>query len=154
MKSKQIRLGIVAALTFGSVISAQHFGEWSSPVKAESIRGTSSELNTALNDLPIGLARAVSPTEPQLPAAQRRFGPCRFSSSNSVEPDGGTWRTWVIESPRQFTINAPPYASEEIAELLQLQFDRGAAARENVSYSNWVGAILDRLGDEYLIPSV
>jgi membrane-associated phospholipid phosphatase len=69
-------------------------------------------------------------------SAQRRFSPCRFSSSNPVEPNGGTWRTWVLQSPRQFTVNAPPYAPEEVGELLQLQFQRDAAARENVSYWN------------------
>lgn len=53
MKNKQLLIifvGVVAALTFGSVISAQHFGEWGAPVSVESIPGTSSEFNTAFND--------------------------------------------------------------------------------------------------------
>jgi hypothetical protein len=50
MKIKQILLSMLAVLTFGSVILAQHFGEWSAPVNAESIRGTSLELNTEFND--------------------------------------------------------------------------------------------------------
>jgi hypothetical protein len=69
MKLKQILLGIVAALTFGSVISAQHFGEWSAPVNAESIPGTSSELNTAFNDgcpiqAPDGLSLFIASNRP------------------------------------------------------------------------------------------
>ena len=50
MKIKQGLLVIVATLACGSVIWAQHFGEWSAPVNAESIAGTSAELNTPLND--------------------------------------------------------------------------------------------------------
>jgi hypothetical protein len=69
MKIKQILLGIVAALTFGSVISAQHFGEWSAPVNAEAIPGTSSELNTAFNDgcpiqAPNGLSLFIASNRP------------------------------------------------------------------------------------------
>ena len=43
-------VGFAVALTFVSVVSAQHFSEWGSPVTAESIPGTSSEFNTAFND--------------------------------------------------------------------------------------------------------
>ncbi len=53
MKIKQIIIvfvGVVAALIFGSVIYAQHFGDWAAPVSVEAIPGTSSELNTAFND--------------------------------------------------------------------------------------------------------
>ena len=49
MKIKQILIvfvGVVAALTFGSAILAQHFGKSATPVSVESIPGTSSELNT------------------------------------------------------------------------------------------------------------
>ena len=69
MKLKQTLLSILAALTFGSVISAQHFGEWSAPVSAESIPGTSSELNTAFNDgcpiqAPDGLSLFIASNRP------------------------------------------------------------------------------------------
>jgi hypothetical protein len=43
-------VGIAAAMTFASVVSAQHFGDWGAAVNAESIPGTSSELNTAANE--------------------------------------------------------------------------------------------------------
>ena len=72
MKIKQILIifvGVVAALTFGSIISAQHFGDWTAPVSVESIPGTSSELNTAFNDLcaiesPDGLSLYISSNRP------------------------------------------------------------------------------------------
>jgi Tol biopolymer transport system component len=40
----------VATLSFLSLVSAKNFGEWDAPVNAESIPGTSMELNTAFND--------------------------------------------------------------------------------------------------------
>ncbi len=43
-------LGIVMTLTFASIVSAKHLGDWSTPVNAESIPGTSSDLNTVFND--------------------------------------------------------------------------------------------------------
>lgn len=45
-----ILVGVLAALTFGTFASAQHFSDWGPPVNAESIPGTSSELNTPFND--------------------------------------------------------------------------------------------------------
>ena len=45
-----ILISIVVAMTFTSLVSAKHFGPWSAPVNAESIPGTSSELNTTSND--------------------------------------------------------------------------------------------------------
>lgn len=42
--------GVAAALTFVSIVSAQHFGDWGAPVNGESIPGTSSELNTTANE--------------------------------------------------------------------------------------------------------
>ena len=50
----KVRLPVFAtltiALTFASIVSAKHFGDWGAPVNAESIPGTSSELNTPAND--------------------------------------------------------------------------------------------------------
>ena len=45
-----ILVSIVGALTFTSLVSAKHFASWGDPVNAESIPGTSSELNTPFND--------------------------------------------------------------------------------------------------------
>jgi len=43
-------VSLAVALAFSSVASAKHFGDWGAPVNAESIPGTSSELNTASNE--------------------------------------------------------------------------------------------------------
>lgn len=43
-------LSVAIVLAFTSFVSAKHFGDWAAPVIAESIPGTSSELNTAAND--------------------------------------------------------------------------------------------------------
>jgi hypothetical protein len=43
-------LSITIVLAFTSIVSAKHFGEWGAPVNAESIPGTSSELNTVANE--------------------------------------------------------------------------------------------------------
>jgi Tol biopolymer transport system component len=69
MKVKQGLLAIVAALASGSAIWAQHFSEWSAPVNAESLPGTSSELNTTFNDgcpiqSPDGLSLFIASNRP------------------------------------------------------------------------------------------
>ncbi len=43
-------ISIAAAMTFTSLVSAKHFGDWGAPVNVESIPGTSSELNTGSNE--------------------------------------------------------------------------------------------------------
>lgn len=53
MKTKQITfvlVSVIFTLTFCSIILAKNFGAWGIPVNAESIPGTSSELNTPFND--------------------------------------------------------------------------------------------------------
>ena len=43
-------ISIAVAMTFTSLVSAKRFGDWGAPVNAESIPGTSSELNTTSNE--------------------------------------------------------------------------------------------------------
>jgi hypothetical protein len=43
-------LSIAVVITFTSLVSAKHFGDWGAPVNLESIPGTSSELNTTFNE--------------------------------------------------------------------------------------------------------
>jgi Tol biopolymer transport system component len=62
-------VSIAGVLTFTSVVSAMHFGAWSAPVNAESIAGTSSELNTPFNDgcpiqSPDGLSLFIASNRP------------------------------------------------------------------------------------------
>ena len=45
-----VSFGVIAALVFTSIVSAKHFGDWGAPVNAESIPGTSPDLNTTAND--------------------------------------------------------------------------------------------------------
>lgn len=45
-----IFFALAAALTFTSIASAKHFGDWSAPVSMESIPGTSPDFNTPFND--------------------------------------------------------------------------------------------------------
>ncbi len=45
-----VLISIAVAMTFTSLVSAKHFGEWAAPVNIESIPGNSSELNTTSNE--------------------------------------------------------------------------------------------------------
>ena len=45
-----VLVGFSVALTFVSIVSAEHFSEWGVPVNAESVPGTSSDFNTPFND--------------------------------------------------------------------------------------------------------
>jgi hypothetical protein len=62
-------VGVAAALAFVSIASAKRFGPWNAPVNAESIPGTSSELNTPFNDgcpiqSPDGLSLFIASNRP------------------------------------------------------------------------------------------
>src|SRR4030095_14411751 len=64
-----LMLSAAAALTFTSLAWAKHFGAWGAPVNAESIPGTSSELNTPFNDgcpiqSPDGLSLFIATNRP------------------------------------------------------------------------------------------
>lgn len=64
-----IGITIALAMTVTSLVSAQHFGDWESPVSVESIPGTSSELNTESNEVcaiqaPDGLSLFISSNRP------------------------------------------------------------------------------------------
>ena len=81
-----------------------------------------------------GIETSAQENTDRVPNAPRRAGACRFSSFTQVEPDAGTWKTWVLESPRQIPLNAPPYAPEEIAELRQFELQRNPAILDQISY--------------------
>ena len=48
-------------------------------------------------------------------------GSCAFAQSEQIEPDAGTWKTWVISSAKDFRVPPPPDASATAAELAQLK---------------------------------
>ena len=85
----------------------------------------------------VGRVDAQQPQSLQAPGRESSaLRPCRFSALNQVEPDAGKWKTWVLESPRQIDIGAPPYAPDEVAELRQLELQRTAAVIDQVKYWN------------------
>ena len=58
---------------------------------------------------------------------------------DQVEPQAGTWHTWVIESGSQLRLPPPPDKEEtkdEIAVLLELANQRDAAALAQIAYWN------------------
>lgn len=57
--------------------------------------------------------------------------------AGSVEPQAGTWKTWVIASGRQFRVPAPPdraATEKELGELAQIAARRDRAALDRVAY--------------------
>lgn len=99
---------VAVALTLASIVSARHFGDWGAAVNAESIPGTSSELNTTSNEgypilspdglslyivsdrpggfgaLDIWVARRASTDDPW--GAPQNLGPPVNSSANEHSP--------------------------------------------------------------------
>jgi hypothetical protein len=57
-------------------------------------------------------------------------------AGEQVEPNAGSWKTWVIPSGRDFRLPPPndPAASTEIAELKALANQRDAAAKDLIAY--------------------
>src|ERR1044071_2212668 len=56
-----------------------------------------------------------------------------------VAPEAGTWKTWVLESAKQFEIAAPPDAeatTKEIAQLIDMAAKRDETALNQITYWN------------------
>lgn len=56
-----------------------------------------------------------------------------------VEPEAGTWTTWVLESGDQFRLDAPPdeaATAVEIEELIALVADRNETGLQQIAYWN------------------
>lgn len=61
------------------------------------------------------------------------------SPAAQVEPDAGTWSTWVLESGSQFRLDAPPdeaATADEIAQLMDMVAQRDDAALQQIAYWN------------------
>lgn len=61
------------------------------------------------------------------------------TSGDQIEPEAGTWGTWVLTSPDEVAPPAPPDAAAtaaEVDELIQLASERNAEAEAQVSYWN------------------
>src|SRR5215207_7112805 len=53
-----------------------------------------------------------------------------------VAPEAGTWKTWVLESAKQFEIAAPPDAAattKEIAQLMDMAAKRDETALQQIA---------------------
>src|SRR5687768_90493 len=62
-------------------------------------------------------------------ARQNQFG--------QIEPDAGSWRTWVLTNGRQLRPGPPPPAKialDEVQELAALAQQRNAAALDRIAY--------------------
>lgn len=61
------------------------------------------------------------------------------SGSAQVEPEAGTWSTWVLSSGDQLRLSAPPdeaASADEIAQLKELAANRDDAALQQIAYWN------------------
>ncbi len=69
----------------------------------------------------LGIALPVSGQANSQPAEHREeTGERRGDARSQIEPDAGTWRTWVISSGRDYRVPPPPSASETQRELRSL----------------------------------
>lgn len=82
-------------------------------------------------------------------------GPLPQDSSAMVEPDAGTWQTWVLESGDQFRLDAPPddaATADEIAQLMEMAADRDDAALQQIAYWDSGPAVYrwNQIGTDYI----
>ena len=64
-------------------------------------------------------------------------GTCAFAQSDPIEPNAGTWKTWVIASGEDFRVPPPPDASAAAAELAQMRdliANDGPAAADAITF--------------------
>jgi membrane-associated phospholipid phosphatase len=57
-------------------------------------------------------------------------------AGEQIEPNAGSWKTWVISSGREFRLPPPPSDAAEIGELKAMANKRDTAAREVIAYWN------------------
>jgi hypothetical protein len=63
--------------------------------------------------------------------------PAKAEQPGGVEPQAGTWKTWVISSGPQFRVSPPPdraATEKELGELRQMAATRDRAALDRVAY--------------------
>jgi membrane-associated phospholipid phosphatase len=72
-----------------------------------------------------------------LPAV--RLAAAAKSKGSQVEPQAGTWKTWVLKNGQQYRLPAPPntaHTRSEIARLKELAGQRNQAALSQIAYWN------------------
>jgi hypothetical protein len=65
--------------------------------------------------------------------------PVSSQDETQIEPEAGTWMTWMLESGDQFRVDAPPDEAatlEEIEQLVALVGDRDQEALQQIAYWN------------------
>jgi membrane-associated phospholipid phosphatase len=77
-----------------------------------------------------------------------------FAQSEQIEPNAGSWRTWIISSGKDFRVPPPPDASataNEIAELQKLMAQSDPKILEKIRYWDagspayrWMGIVNNR----------
>jgi membrane-associated phospholipid phosphatase len=63
--------------------------------------------------------------------------PAQAPAGGSIEPQAGTWKTWVIASGRQFRVPPPPDGAateKELDELAAMAASRDRAALDRIAY--------------------
>src|SRR5688500_12630764 len=87
---------------------------------------------TALRGLGgVGMATALGIATPHTLYAQET------TSATMIEPEAGSWKTWVLSSGDQLRPEAPPdeaATEDELAELQAKVADRDAAVLDRISY--------------------
>jgi membrane-associated phospholipid phosphatase len=81
--------------------------------------------------------------------------PLPQDSSSGVEPDAGTWQTWILSSGDQLRLDAPPddaATADEIAELKAMAANRDDAALQQIAYWDSGSAVYrwNQIGTDYI----
>ena len=86
-----------------------------------------------------------------------------FAQSDPIEPNAGTWKTWVISSGEDFRVPPPPEADAAAAELAQmrdLMAQNDPAAADAITFCDagspayrWIDLLNRRLLADQPIPN-
>jgi membrane-associated phospholipid phosphatase len=65
--------------------------------------------------------------------------PMQLLASGPIEPDAGSWRTWVISSGKDYRVPPPPGTADSVAEIASLAYlieNNGAQAQQQIAFWN------------------
>ena len=88
-------------------------------------------------------------------------GSCAFAQSKKIEPEAGTWKTWVISSGKEMRVPPPPdNSATELEELRKLVTNYDAQATARITFWDagspgyrWIELVNDRILDNQQIPN-
>jgi membrane-associated phospholipid phosphatase len=88
-------------------------------------------------------------------------GSCAFAQSDPIEPEAGTWKTWVIASGKDFRVPPPPdNPATELEQLRELVAQNDAQAAARITFWDagspgyrWIELVNDRLLANQQIPN-